>query len=440
MCCKSMRWKKRLLTLLAAAGMLVFSACQPSNSPSSVTSSTKNTASTEKTTSTDATGSVDIGTETTITTTTGSSTMITTTTAVDDGYTRVTGEGTRATESTTQSTDGQTTTSNGVLSPQRDFVVSLINYHPGIPGYDLEYMLKAEYRDKLLNLEEYSLSVNLKGVVIQDNCVRIPENVRNQNKPLIIQAVYTQDPSYTYQLTLEFKQWVKTFEDNFDSLNRDVWKASDGFNRDEYIMANAANIQVKDGKMVLEPKKESYKGYEYTFAEISSIDSFYQLYGCFTSRVKMPEKGGILSSFWLLPQGRYRYDNFYVRTDTDTPWRCSEIDIVEHWATSGSKIHIGEHYWDEQGNYLDAVSHKYDIPDFRAGEYYEYTCVWTKYAMYYYLDGVLVDITQNIRPDNSVPAYIVYSTYQAVKDSWYGIMHDEDYGVTMNVDWVRVYK
>ena len=47
------------------------------------------------------------------------------------------------------------------------------------------------------------------------------------------------------------------------------------------------------------------------------------------ARMKSPDRGGCNSAFWLMPEGRYTRDFFFM--DTEFPdVGCSEIDIVEY--------------------------------------------------------------------------------------------------------------
>lgn len=325
---------------------------------------------------------------------------------------------------------------------QNDFFLNLTQYHPGMPGWDLVYELETSFLGHQLDIGSSQIVCDHPDVDIQHGRIVIPERIHNGTSSFTITATH-QEPGglhYHSSLTMNFRPWTLTLEDAFHELNRQLWAVDDGTQRGTIVM-DASGCYVQQDKLCLMPRRKDYKGSRVTGCDLSTRGAFSQLYGCFTSRIKMPERGGILSSFWLMPDGRYRVDNFFVRDDICPAWRCSEIDIVEHWAESGSKIHIGEHFWaPESCEYLGAFSHKYDIPDFEPGEFYEYTCVWLPDGMYYYVDGVLAGVTEKIRPDSSVPAYIQYSAYPSEEPSWYGQMMESDYGVYMEVDWLRVYR
>lgn len=328
--------------------------------------------------------------------------------------------------------------SDGMAIPQTEFQVELLKYHPGVPGYDLVYDFKVTFQGLLQRSENFTITSNQKDVTVEGSRVIIPESVRNSGEILTLTATYLPDPRYKCELNYEFRQWKLTLEDTFDTLNADLWTAIDDGDASSGIIPKASGCYVKDGKLMLETGKEEHRGVQRTSAYIETRHNFSQRYGVFSSRVKMPERGNMLGAFWLMPDGQYRVDNFYVR-NSDLA-RCSEIDIVEHWEANSSRVAIGHHYWEDvTQNYLGADSLPYDLPAFEPGKFYEYTCVWTKYALYYYIDGVFVDSIQDIHPDNSVEAYIVYSCYPGVEGNWYGVTADEDFGSLMEVDWLRVY-
>jgi hypothetical protein len=343
------------------------------------------------------------------------------------------------------------------------FILELLEYHPGVPGFDVVYEVKASYNNTILNRSAYSLKANLPGVTIDGNKIIVPDSVRQQAKTLSITATYLADKQQNFRLFIPLRRWILTLEDNFDTYNTDLWiNFEEGITAtDNPFKVNAANgAYVSNGKLILEVKKQNYLGYEITGAAVSTAAEFNQIFGLFTAKIKMPEKGGILSAFWLMPHGQYRYDGFFNRTGmSGGAWLCSEIDIVEHWATAGNVSLHTEHFWGDIVNgepeYMGGRNYTYPIPNFVPGNFYEYTCVWTRNAIYYYVDGVLVGVSRDIETIDPVPAYMVLSAHPAPYrniynelfngrlynyNGWFGHMKDVYYPQTMEVDFVRVYR
>jgi hypothetical protein len=361
-------------------------------------------------------------------------------------------------ESVPPSPESSTEASSGLSNVSQDFKISLIDYHPGVPGYDVTYDITATFKGTLLHRDDYNLEANLDGVTLSGNKITVPDEMRQTGQVLSITGTYLKDENQTDRIDIELRAWTLTFEDNFDTLDPDIWSTFEpGLRRPDspHVLVADEMSYIRNGELMLEVKK--LDGTEIGAGAISTSGNFSQIYGCFTAKIKMPEKGGILSAFWLMPQGRYMHDGFFTISDGVYEMLCSEIDIVEHWATSGSKTLHSGHFWnvlnqDYRGAPLQSW---YDIPDFVPGNYYEYTSIWTRNALYFYVDGILVAAHQGLRSVDSVPAYILFSVHPAPDrklenemingvlanyNGWFGFMMDDDYPQTMNVEFLRVYK
>jgi hypothetical protein len=332
------------------------------------------------------------------------------------------------------------------------FELKLIDYHPGVPRYDVVYDITATYKGTPLNYDDYCLEVNLDGVTMNGSRITVPDEVRQTGQVLSVTGMYKADDKCKYKLDIELCTWTLTFEDNFDTLDTEIWSSFESMSKrpdNPYAVVTDELSYVDSGKLALEVKKLSGTGVG--SAAISTKGNFSQIYGCFTSKIKMPEKGGILSAFWLMPQGRYKYDGFVAATDGEKDMLCSEIDIVEHWATSENKTLHSAHFWNiDNQEYRGApLQSWYEIPDFIPGNYYEYTGVWTKNALYFYVDGVLAMAHHSLKSVDPVPAYIVYSAHPAPHrkienetingivgnyNGWFGFMTDENFPQTMDVE------
>ena len=98
------------------------------------------------------------------------------------------------------------------------------------------------------------------------------------------------------------------------------WVTGEGWGNNElqYYTDVPNNIRIINGKLIIEARKESFKGSEYTSARIKTKNSW--KYGRFEIRAKLPQGRGTWCALWALPTD-WAYG----------PWPYSgEIDILEH--------------------------------------------------------------------------------------------------------------
>ena len=359
--------------------------------------------------------------------------------------------------SSDEENDDTSLSAPSIKQSQRDFVVKLLDYHPGVPGYDALYTSSAMFQSRYLSVGEFSVKSKTSGVSVNGtNKILVPESVWSKGSVVEVEATYLKDTKYKVTLQLKYENiWKLSFQDDFNSgtLDSNIWKIQTGDVRsdNQYSICTPDSVVVQNGCMVLKTEKLStpYNGKNYSHSIIDSSKAFNQQYGVFTARVKLPLKGGVYGGFWLMPQGRYGYDNFFVATDTEKILRCSEIDIMENFGPSiaPGKSSSTLHFWGESGKVEDAKGKTVEIPDFQPEKFYEYTCVWTKYAVYFFVDGVLNYTVTDIAPDNSVAGYMLFSLFDAPAveldsgyDYWYGQLFEADYPQVMEIDWVKAYK
>lgn len=337
------------------------------------------------------------------------------------------------------------------------FLINLKAYHPGVPGYAVKYEYYVTFDGEQLNDKEFKILSDKSLIGFFENKIVIPDEVRQSGETITITATYCNEEEYTSVLKIKLKKWEQTLEDNFDTYNKELWSGLDWGAKTNLSTTPVKDNYVKNSQLCLEftkleePIVKDGVEYWYTDAGVSSQGKFSQRYGCFTSKMKVPSgRKGLFTAFWLLPEGRYTKDYFFKRTDTGDDFHgCSEIDIMEVFNDPDTKgsAHT-EHYWapdwDTSINFTKSSTGSfYLIPGFKYGEYQEYSCVWTEYGIYYYVNGELAKSNTNIAPvENVMEAYIIYSCYIAPKgsDSWWGEVKDEDLPQEFVVDWLRVYR
>lgn len=122
-------------------------------------------------------------------------------------------------------------------------------------------------------------------------------------------------------------------EDFNSKLNINYWNIADRGNNynKELQYYNHGNINIKNGILEIEARKEEYKSHYYTSGLINTKGKFEFLYGKIIFRAKSAVGKGLLSAIWLLPAD-----------DSLLP----EIDIIEIIGDQGGQIWTGVHYLD----------------------------------------------------------------------------------------------
>ena len=245
---------------------------------------------------------------------------------------------------------------------------------------------------------------------------------------------------------LSKKGYTLKWEDNFDgdSLNRDDWNVElhePGWVNNELqaYVDSTDNIEVKDGHLVLKPKKTKDG---YTSGRVNTQGKHDFKYGIFEARVKVPKGQGYLPAFWMMPTD----ENLYGQ------WpKCGEIDIAEVMGQETDKlygtIHFGKPHKETQGTYKTT---KKDFSD----EYHTVAVEWVPGRITWYVDGVKYHEARDWYTANegddplTFPAPFDQDFYMilnlAVGGSWVGNINDDTIADMDNqayeIDYVRAYQ
>mgnify|MGYP005769508699 CR=1 FL=1 len=260
--------------------------------------------------------------------------------------------------------------------------------------------------------------------------------------------------------TLSYEGYTKVWGDEFDgdSLNRDDWNVEThekgwvNSELQEYV-DSGENIQVKDGKLVINPVKKvssiesndaasTKEVVSYTSGRVSTQNKQTFTYGRFECRAKVPKGQGYLPAFWLMAND----ENLYGQ------WpRCGEIDCMEVMGQETNKaygtVHYGNPHAQSQGTYYTGENES-DFSD----DFHVFTCDWEPGKITWYVDGVKYH-EENDWHSTTVgqgtlaypapfdqPFYIILNL--AVGGSWVGNPNDETSfeNNPYEIDYVRVYQ
>ena len=329
--------------------------------------------------------------------------------------------------------------------------ISVKEWHPGIPGYDVEYTMIAEKNDQLIGSNQMTYTCRTPGVSISGNTVTVPESVRNSAQQI---EIVGSNGNASASTSIACKAWTNTFDDEFDGTNLDSskWKTFE-----EGTGSIAAHIsdcyEVSNGTLKLfvqkQQRKYNTKTYDYTEGSICTDGTFSQAYGLFTCSMKIPKHDAIMNAFWLLPGGAYA-TNFMYYKKSNSMAGCGELDIVEISSSWGQRYSLTEHFFDLSSNKEHTMTNSYvDFASNPCNQFVEYTCAWLPEGLYYYVDGKLVYVDTDIGEKGGYngektvkKAYMILTLGMYPPDNtWCGpwAFEDSDFPIVMETNYVRAY-
>lgn len=230
--------------------------------------------------------------------------------------------------------------------------------------------------------------------------------------------------------------WKLTWSDEFngDKINSSNWTYDIGGygwgnNELQYYTNRSENSRVEDGNLIIEARKESYSGSQYTSARLKSQGLQNFIYGKIEARIKLPEGQGLWPAFWMLGSNM-----------SSVGWPDSgELDIMEHinfsediCGTAHWNAHDGAQYKSYGGQT------KVDVT-----KYHNYSIEWSPNYIKWFVDGnqyAEYDITNNVNGTESYhkPFFLILN--MAVGGNWpKNPDASTQFPAKMYVDYVRVY-
>jgi beta-glucanase (GH16 family) len=245
-------------------------------------------------------------------------------------------------------------------------------------------------------------------------------------------------------------KWRLTWSDDFNRPNGsgvdsskwvvEVGGKNWGNQELEYYTSRPENVHIQDGNLVIEARRENYRGTDgvsrnYTSARLKTAGKFSQAYGRFEARIKLPAGQGMWPAFWMLGDDIKK-----------TGWpACGEIDIMENIGKEPSIVHGSIHGPGYTG--ADGIEAPYKLPGRRrfADDFHVFAVEWEPNAIRFYVDDDLY-VTRSrsdLRPGwkwvFDHPFFLLLNV--AVGGDWPGSPDATAvFPQTMLVDYVRVYQ
>ena len=208
----------------------------------------------------------------------------------------------------------------------------------------------------------------------------------------------------------------------------------------EYYTERPANALQRGGNLVITVSREKYSGADgvsrdYTSARLKTEGKFWEKYGRFEARIKIPEGQGIWPAFWMLGAdiGKVGWPN------------CGEIDIMENIGKEPTVVHGTIHGPGYSGN--NGIGSPFSPPDHArfADDFHIYAVEWQPKAIRFYVDDHLyatripAEIPQGAKWVYNHPFFVLLNV--AVGGDWPGTPDSTTpFPQSMLVDYVRVYK
>lgn len=365
------------------------------------------------------------------------------------------------------SDDGDLYEDSGVATVTPDgkmMEVRIMQYHPGIPGYDAKYRFRVYYGEEgdltALMSDEYTLSCNNSNIKIDGDEVVVPASFKDNATVdgIKIYATLKTDKTVKAYYPLMIKSWKQTFVDNFDGaeINRENWKLPSDLVTQISNMGGGKTFTASDdcsyvenGKLVLKIKdghgaKTNHKT-ETDFVDARLESRFQQRFGCFMASISLSKANGTCA-FWLMPEGvTWGLDSMFKSLITEQ--NCGEVDILEYspyWG--GDSFQVTEHWFDSlTGNHMGGTAKSVYVngTELTDGSYNNIATVWTENALYTYFNGELVKTTHGLSADEK-KAYMILSYHTpgyGNEPSWTGSITEADLDKTVYYyDYVKVFQ
>lgn len=270
-------------------------------------------------------------------------------------------------------------------------------------------------------------------VLIMAGCSKTNSGSSTPTSPVTTVIPTTPSPSLTYQLV-----WSDEFNTDGkpDSTKWGYDVGGTGWGNNElqyYTNARPENARVSGGNLVIETRKESFGGKNYTSARLLTKGKAQWTYGKFEIRAKLPRGRGTWPAIWTLAA-----TNPLVWPDD------GELDIMEEvgydpnmiHGTAHSKLYNGANGKQKGGSVLIK-----DAQD----SFHVYSMEWTASSVAWLVDGNFYFVYNN--PNTGTDAWPFLRNFFlilniAIGGNWGGVQGVDDsiFPQSMLIDYVRVYQ
>lgn len=216
------------------------------------------------------------------------------------------------------------------------------------------------------------------------------------------------------------------------------WAYETGFVRNRepqyYTHKRLENCRVENGTLVLEARKESYKGAEYTSASLITLGKQQWKYGRIEARAKVPKGIGTWPAIWMLGTNR-----------TEIKWpHCGEIDILEFIGKDSTRVFGTVHYSDSLNRYQSEG--KKPVVGAPYEGFHIYAAEWSEDRIEFYYDDLkyfVFDLKKSDKASGNAfqkEFYLLLNLALGRQGTLPGPLSDDALPSKYLIDYVRVYQ
>lgn len=244
-----------------------------------------------------------------------------------------------------------------------------------------------------------------------------------------------------YSTPLTYSGMTLLWNDEFEgsSLNETYWNfemgtGSNGWGNNELQYYRKENTSLDQGYLIIEAKKETFGGRQYTSSRITTQDKLEFSYGRIDIRAKLPQGQGIWPAIWMLGA------NF---NSVGWPY-CGEIDIMEMIGGGDGRDDVvhGTVHWDNDGEKADYGGSEQLQSGIFNDEFHVFTITWDASSITWYLDDEqyhVIDTTPASLSEFRNEFFFIFNV--AVGGNWPGSPNSStNFPQRMIVDYVRVFQ
>ncbi|MGA4721697.1 glycoside hydrolase family 16 protein [Fictibacillus nanhaiensis] len=221
-------------------------------------------------------------------------------------------------------------------------------------------------------------------------------------------------------------QWQLIWNDEFQNgasfkdWNLQDWPSN---KNGEWQYYTPENVKVRAGNLVIESKRERFKGREYTSGALTTENKLEFTYGKIDIRAKLPKGQGVFPAFWLV-------------NSMNGTW-LPEIDMMENLGNAPNELYFVVHWQDANGTKKRDFTHFISKDVDYSKDFHLYSLIWEKDRIIWLVDHQIVFQTKHFSP--STPLFLYLNT--AIGGNWPGPPSSSDqYPKELLIDYVRVYQ
>ena len=210
--------------------------------------------------------------------------------------------------------------------------------------------------------------------------------------------------------------------------------AGTGQNGEIQYYSNLNNTSIQGGSLVIEARKETAGGRDYTSGRINTSNKFSTQYGRVEARIKVPKGNGLWPAFWMMGA------DFL----TGRPWPYNgEIDIMEILGKNTNDVYSTLHAPAYNGG--GGYGQKYTTVDLSA-DYHVYSVEWDSKHMTFRVDNNVILVANKDTVETTRGPWVYDHQFYVILNLAVGgdfpgpIDATTPFPSRMYVDYVRVYK